>query len=104
MFDGWLKMRDHCESCGFRFDRNESDYFIGAYTINLIVSELIVVAAMLGVMYLSWPDVPWEKMTWILMACMVPAPMITYPFSKTVWLAIDLMFQPPIASEFRKDQ
>jgi uncharacterized protein (DUF983 family) len=101
MFASWLRMRDCCDSCGLHFDRNEHDYFIGAYTINLIVAELIVVGSMLLVMYLSWPNVPWTKMTWIMMACMVPAPVITYPFSKTLWLAIDLIFQPPRDAEFQ---
>jgi uncharacterized protein (DUF983 family) len=100
MFRGWLHMRPECENCGYHFDRNEHDYFIGAYTINLIVAEMIVVASMLLVMYLSWPDVPWTKMTWIMVACMIPAPVITYPFSKSLWLAIDLMFQPPTELEF----
>jgi uncharacterized protein (DUF983 family) len=100
MFRGWFKLAETCDSCRFRFDRNEPDYFIGAYTINLIVAELIVVAGMVGVILARWPDVPWDRMTWILVACMIPAPLITYPYSKSIWLAIDLMFQPPIDSEF----
>jgi uncharacterized protein (DUF983 family) len=104
MFRGWVKMRDYCGHCGFRFDRNEPDYFIGAYTINLIVSELIVVAAMIIVILVTWPNVPWDRLTWTLVACMIPAPLITYPFSKSLWLAIDLTFQPPIPSEYRPAQ
>jgi uncharacterized protein (DUF983 family) len=100
MFRQWIHQRDHCDSCGFRFDRNEKDYFIGAYTINLIVSELIVVAAMVGVILITWPDVPWDRMKWTIIACMIPAPFITYPFSKSLWLAVDLTFQPPKPSEY----
>lgn len=100
MFRKWINLRDNCESCGFRFDRHEKDYFIGSYTINLIVSELIVVAAMVAVILLTWPNVPWDRMKWTLIACMIPAPLVTYPYSKSLWLAVDLTFQPPRSFEY----
>ena len=103
MFRRWFKLRDRCEHCAFRFDRNEPDYFIGAYTINLIVAELMVVAGMVIVMFATWPDVPWDSLTWWMVGFMIPAPMFTYPFSKSVWLAVDLMFQPPRANEFARE-
>jgi uncharacterized protein (DUF983 family) len=100
MFRSWVRLNDHCSSCSFRFDRNEPDYFIGAYTINLIVAELIVIGIMLLVIWSTWPEVPWDRMTWGLLAVMVPAPLVTYPFSKSLWLAIDLLFQPPKPDDY----
>ena len=100
MFRKWIIMRDRCAACNFRFDRYEHDYFIGAYTINLIVAELIVVGVMVAVMLTTWPDVPWDALKWGLVAGMIPAPLVLYPFSKALWLAIDLTFQPPIPAEF----
>jgi uncharacterized protein (DUF983 family) len=102
MFRGWFHLIDYCDHCGFRFDRNERDYFIGAYTINLIVSETLVVIAMVVAIALTWPAVPWNRIKWIMFVCIIPVPALTYPYSKSVWLAIDLMFQPPIASEFKQ--
>lgn len=101
MFTRWVKMEDYCSSCGFRFDRHEHDFFIGAYTLNLIVAELIVVGVMVGVMVITWPAVPWTAMTWGLVGLIVPAPLLLYPYSKSIWLALDLMFQPPKSSEYR---
>jgi uncharacterized protein (DUF983 family) len=101
MFRRWIHLRDYCDTCGFRFDRNEPDYFIGAYTINLIVAELFVVGLMVAVILVTWPDVPWDNLTWRTAIFMVFAPVLTYPFSKTLWLAIDLMFQPPKPAEYR---
>lgn len=101
MFTKWVRMRDYCDSCGFRFDRNQPDYFIGAYTINLIVSELIVVGILVSVMFLTWPEVPWSAIQWGLVALMIPAPILMYPYSKSLWLALDLKFQPAIPSEYR---
>ena len=100
MFTRWVKMRDNCAHCGYRFDRNEPDYFIGAYTINLIVAELIVVGVMVIVMLATWPAVPWTAMTWGIGLLLLPAPVLLYPYSKSLWLALDLVFQPPIRSEY----
>ena len=100
MFSRWFRLNDYCSECGFRFDRNEPDYFIGAYTINLIVAELLVVGAMLIVMFSTWPDVPWETMPWALSGLAILGPLVTYPFSKSLWLAIDLLFRPAEPKDF----
>src|SRR5688572_7503093 len=100
MFYMWLKSFERCANCGFRFDRAEPDYYIGAYTINLIVAELLVVGAMLIVMFATWPDVPWETMPWALSGFAILGPLLTYPFSKSLWLAIDLLFRPPEPKDF----
>lgn len=100
LFASWLKMRARCEHCGFRFDRGEADYFLGAYTINLIVAELIVVAAILIGMFLSWPNVPWNVLKYALVPLALLAPVLTYPYSRSFWLAIDLRVRPPEPSDF----
>ena len=100
MFYMWVKSFERCANCGFRFDRAEPDYYIGAYTINLIVAELLVVGAMLIVMFSTWPDVPWETMPWALSGLAIGGPLVTYPFSKSLWLAIDLLFRPAEPKDF----
>jgi hypothetical protein len=86
------------------FDRGEKDYFIGAYTLNLIVAELIVVAAILIGMILSWPDVPWDLLMYALVPLAVLAPFLTYPYSRSVWLALDLKFRPPEPNDFARGE
>lgn len=103
LFDGWFHMRHRCPHCGLRLDRGETDYFIGAYTLNLIGAELIVVTAMLIVMLATWPDVPWAQMKWGIIAMTLAAPVITYPFSKAIWLALDLVLRPATLQDFNPD-
>jgi uncharacterized protein (DUF983 family) len=94
LFRHWIHMRPACPSCCLLLDRGERDYFIGAYLINFIGAELMIAAVAGGFVLLTWPDVPWSAIKWGLVALMIPFPVLTYPFSKTLWLAIDLVFRP----------
>src|SRR5688572_29747200 len=92
--------RSVCPTCGLRLDRGEKDFFIGAYTINLIVAELIVFFGGIGTLLVTWPDVPWRGLTWTMIALMVISPIVLYPFSQQLWLATDLIFRPAEADDF----
>lgn len=100
MFSSWLKLRKACASCGFVFERQEHDYFVGAYTLNLIIAELIVVCLLLIIMLATWPDVPWRLAPWLIAALTIPAVFLTYPYSRSLWLAIDLLFRPAEPGDF----
>lgn len=94
LFRHWVKMRLACPGCQLILDRGEKDYFLGSYTVNFVVAEiLIVLGGGLGIV-LTWPDVPWNLITWALILLMILAPVLFYPFAKTLWLAIDLTFRP----------
>ncbi len=94
MFTRWVRIRSTCPKCSLKLDRGESDYFIGAFVVNFVTAELIVVLGAFLVVFVTWPDVPWSGLKWGLIALMVPLPIFFYPFAKTLWLAIDLTFRP----------
>jgi hypothetical protein len=48
----------------------------------------------------TWPDPPWTLIITAAVAQTVLTPIVFYPFSKALWLAIDLMFRPAKASDF----
>jgi uncharacterized protein (DUF983 family) len=100
IFRSYLRQRDVCPGCGLRLDRGETDFFIGAYTINLIVAELLVVVGGVAAVLVAWPDVPWNAIMYGLVALMIAAPVLLYPISRQLWLALDLFFQPAGASDF----
>jgi TonB family protein len=98
--DGWFATKRRCPSCAIRLDRGEHDFFIGAYLVNLIVAELAAAGLIALVVAAFWPDVPW---TWLLrggVVLMIAMPIVFYPFSRFVWLAVDLMFQPAAPRDF----
>jgi len=89
----WTQVREKCPVCGIHFQREHED-FIGAYLVNLIIAEMLVVAAVVAVIVVTWPVVPWDSMLWWLLPPVVLMPLVTYPFSRALWLAIDLAYRP----------
>ena len=88
-------MRESCPRCHLILDRGEPDYFLGGYVVNFVTAEFTIAFIAFGVVLATWPEVPWTALKWGLIATMIPAPFVTYPFSKTVWLGIDLSLRPP---------
>jgi hypothetical protein len=48
----------------------------------------------------TWPDPPWTPILFGGGALMVLMPIAFYPLSKTLWLAIDLVFRPAQPDDF----
>ena len=89
----WLAANERCPRCGVRVDRGEKDHWLGAYAVNLVASELIWAVSMVAVLIVMWPRVPWTFLEYGGAALMIAAPFIFYPFSRTIWLALDLAFR-----------
>ena len=81
-------------------ERGEGDYFLGAYALNLIGIEIILAAAFVIAMVVTWPTPPWNGLQYGGAALAIVVPILTYPFTKTVWLALDLIFRPPKREDF----
>ena len=99
LFRRWVIMRRSCPDCHLLLDRGEQDYFLGGYVINFVTAELLVVLGGLAAIVLTWPDVPWDGVLWGLLLLMVPLPLLFFPFSRTLWLALDLSFRPVTLSD-----
>ena len=83
-----------------RLERGEEGYQVGAYMFNIVAAELIFAAIFLGILLLTWPTPPWTELLYGGVALMVIAPYLFYPFSKTLFLAFDLIFRPPTPQDF----
>ncbi|UCC23798.1 MAG: DUF983 domain-containing protein [Gemmatimonadales bacterium] len=87
-------MRRSCPRCHLILDRGEPDYFLGGYVVNFVTAEFTIAFGALLAVVATWPTVPWNAIKWGLLLLMIPAPLVTYPFAKLVWLAIDLTLRP----------
>jgi len=94
LFTSWLRMRERCPVCGLRLERGEEGYQVGSYMFNIVAAELVFAALFLGAVVLTWPTPPWKVLEYGGIALMVVAPFVFFPFSKTLFLAFDLLFRP----------
>ena len=54
----------------------------------------------LGLLIATWPSPPWDLLLYGGAVLMVIAPFLFYPFSKTLFLAVDLIVRPPSPEDF----
>lgn len=103
LFSGYTRLLPACPRCGLLLDRGEEDYFLGAYTVNFVTAELGLVALLLAVVVVTWPAVHWDGILYGGIALMVLLPILFFPFSRTIWLAVDLAFRLPGEEDFRRE-
>ena len=94
IFQGWTEMVEACPRCGLVFEREEG-YWVGAVAINTVVTLFGFGFIVLLVAYLTWPDTPVLILVTAGVVGGIVFPVFFYPFSKTVWLAMDLAFFNP---------
>lgn len=95
----WFYLRERCPSCDLRFDRGEEGYHLGAVLFNLIAAELFFVVGLVGSVVLTWPHPPWNLIFWGGILLMILLPILFLPFSRTLWLAFDLIFRPSVPGD-----
>lgn len=103
LFASWFRMRASCPTCALPLDRGERGYQVGSYMLNIIAAELLFMAVFLGVLVATWPTPPWTLLQYGGAALMVITPVVLYPFTKTVFLAADLMVRPASTPNLGED-
>jgi uncharacterized protein (DUF983 family) len=103
VFVTWVTMCPSCPSCGIHFDREpEGGYWVGSNTINLFASEAAFAVFFVGIIVATWPSPPWDLLLWGGMALMLLFPVLFFPFSKTLFIAVDLAFRPQEPGDFEQ--
>jgi len=90
----WFRLEPACPVCGLETDRGEEDHFLGAVLLNFVAVEMALAAAGTAVIVATAPDVPWTGLTvgGVLLAAAMPA--AAYPWSRLLYLAVDLRLRP----------
>jgi uncharacterized protein (DUF983 family) len=84
----WIK--DCCPRCGYRF-APESGYFVGGYALNLVVVEIIALAVIIIILLRSNLSLYQQEALGIGAAILLP--IVFFPWSRTLWMALDLTVQ-----------
>lgn len=93
LFRRWFVMLESCPRCGLTFERVPGHY-VGALGMNTVVTFGLLLATIVGAMVLTWPDIPFVPTMVAALAVAGLTPLLFYPFSKTLWTAIDLAMRP----------
>ncbi len=101
LFTRWFRMKERCPGCGYLFEREEG-FFLGAYVINLAIAQgLVILLAIVPLIVRLATDPDAGILPFVLggLVGAVVAPMVFYPWSKTIWTAFDLMLRPVAVRE-----
>ena len=111
LFRRYFTLVDDCPRCALHFDRGDG-YFTGALAINIAVVSAVFAVTFIVAMALTIPEVPVAPLLAIFIPLMTLGPILYYPFSKTVWMAVDRALlhrmdpgdQAALEVEWRKDR
>jgi uncharacterized protein (DUF983 family) len=88
LFRRWFTIVDDCPRCGLHFER-EDGYWAGALAVNITVTGALFGIVFIALLAVTIPDVPVAPLLAVLVPIVVIVPIVGYPFSKTIWMAID---------------
>ncbi len=86
-------MVEVCPRCGLHFRRVDGQW-LGSWFLNIIVVQSAVALVLIVGVAATYPrpDMVVIGVTGVIMACVVPVAF--FPFSRTLWTAIDLAMRP----------
>jgi len=89
----WFHLEERCPTCGWRFEHEES-FFLGAYLLNLclILTVLFVVCMVFLIVKNVWQSASVVPALVAGVGAAIAVPIGFYPFSKTLWVAIEVSF------------
>jgi uncharacterized protein (DUF983 family) len=82
-----------CPRCGHHFER-EQGYWLGAVIVNTAVTFGLFIVIGISIMVFTWPEVPWNALLIVTLVFNGLFPVWFYPFSKTIWVGLDLAVRP----------
>jgi hypothetical protein len=86
-------MVERCPRCDLKFERIDG-HLAGALGINTVVSIIVVFLVGIAGFVLTFPELPLAPLVATAVGTATLFPIVFYPFSKTVWTAIDLRMRP----------
>jgi uncharacterized protein (DUF983 family) len=92
VFRHWFAIRETCPRCALKFER-EPGFFLGAYTMNLAFMMIAAVLVIVIGFSLRAPGGSILPMMFAGLGVTLLLPPFLYPFSLTLWCAVDLIMQ-----------
>lgn len=93
LFREWVRMVTACPTCGLIFGRIPG-HWLGSWFLNVCAVQAVVLAVLIVGVGLTWPDPPMLGIGIGAATAAVVTPILLFPFTRTVWTAIDLAMRP----------
>jgi len=90
----WFGRYERCRTCGIRWNREQGTE-LGAIALNCALTFLALAVGMVIAFVATSPDFPVFAMTVGFMGGAIVLPLLLYPFTNTLWLAVDLAAHKP---------
>lgn len=87
-----VALKDTCPTCGIPFEREEG-YFVGTYAVNLVAALVLGMVTVVSVLALT--DLSVLQIQILGVAVAIALPILGYPLSAALWMALDLVLDPP---------
>lgn len=93
LFRRWVSMAADCPTCGLHFQRVPGQW-LGSWFLNICLAQILAIGIVLGGVIAGYPDPPLAAIGVIGGAVMLAFPIWFFPYSRTIWVAIDLAMRP----------
>jgi uncharacterized protein (DUF983 family) len=93
LFRRWFSMQERCPRCHIRLERVEGSWS-GSVGLNTVVTFTCLFLALIIGFFATWPDVSAGTLLLIAGPVALLVPILFLPFSKTLWLAVELSMRP----------
>lgn len=103
LFHRWFTIVTRCPRCHLHFER-EPGYWAGALAINIGVTSAVFVLTFAVALAITIPEIPVLPILAVLVPLMIVVPIVYYPFSKTLWMAVDRAILQHLDPNERLDQ
>lgn len=96
LFRRWFTMYDACPNCHFVYEREEG-YFTSAMAINLVVSELLITAAVVPFSVVAGlnPSIPFVPILLAGIPLPILLPIVFLRPARALWMSFDHLLNPP---------
>lgn len=93
LFHRWVVMVPACPRCGLMF-RREPGQWLGSWFLNVCVVQTVVILILAVGVGVTWPDPPLGFIGSFTALSALAVPILFFPHSRTLWVAIDLAMTP----------
>jgi uncharacterized protein (DUF983 family) len=93
LFHHWISMAEDCPGCGLHFHRSPGQW-MGSWFLNLCVGQVAVILVLIIGVALTYPSSPMVLLGGLGLLAAVGVPFAFFPFSRTLWTAIDIISAP----------